>query len=399
MSKQQNIDLIEVFTILARQKKILLLYVITITLIGIVIAFIWPKTYKSEVSFIVTESNSINFSGGGLLGGLSNFSMGGGNVTSDQILVLLRSKEIQNKIIENFELSEIYGTEIPEALRKKVNNRTIIQDNREGGLGFNNIISISLSYEDEDPERTYNIVNYYYDLIDKKARHLNAKNVEGAYLLLESRLNRNRTDLNIAEDSLVSFQKKYGILEIEEQAKAQIEGIALLKTEIVTLEVEIGYLRTLMGEDNSKIKELEIQKKEYERKYNDMLVGIEEDGQTTFDPFYSFKEMPELFLEYLRRYRDVVVQEEIYKVLFPQFEQQKLRFQEVESGLRIIDPALLPTYKNSPKRAYIIIASFMFGIFFAFLIIIYKENVRRLEKNNKEGYIKLSEFKSALKNW
>ncbi|MEO9884623.1 MAG: GNVR domain-containing protein [Balneola sp.] len=398
MKETSKIDMLDLFTILAKRKKLILIIMFIATTIGVVLAFMWPKSYKSEVSFIVTDGNSVNFSSGGILSGLANLSVNGSNVTSDQTLVLIRNKEIQNDVIEKFNFKEVYGIDIPEALRKKLDNRIVVEEKREGGLGFNTIISIAISYTDEEPERAFELVKYYYEQIELKVEDINRKNVEDGYLLLKNRLDQNEIELQIAEDSLVSFQTRYGILEVQEQAKAQIQGIAELRTEIVKLEVEIGYAEEVLGKSNTKIADLKIRKQEFEKKYDQLVNGTEASTEN-FNMFQSVAEMPELFIEYLRRYRDVVIQEEIYKVLYPQFEQQKLNFEEVNSGLRIIDPALYPTYKDGPKRAYIIIVIFIFGFIVSLITVLIQEWKRSIKENSPEDYTRLKEFSDSLKSW
>lgn len=398
MTAIKKIDLLDVLVVFSKRKSTFLNVLGIITILGFAIAFIWPKSYKAEISFIVTEGNAINFSSGGLLSGLANLSVNGANITSDQAIVLIRSRAIQNKVISEFDLANVYSTDIPEALRKKLDDRIEIEEIREAGLGFNNIISITMSYVDEDPKRAFDVLNYYFNEVELEVEELNRKNVEDGFLLLQSRLDQNEVELRIAEDSLVSFQTKFGILEIEEQAKAQISGIGGLKAEIVKLEVEIGYLTQVLGENSSKIADLKLQKNEYEKKYDEMLNGVSIEN-SEFDIFQPISEMPELFLEYLRRYRDVIIQEEIYKVLYPQYEQQKLNYEEVSSGLRIVDPTLLPTYKDGPKRAYIIIATFLFGLFFSIIIVFYKEWREHLLERNPSQYNRYKEFLDSLKVW
>jgi len=394
----QKIDLLDFATILAKRKKTILSIVLIFTIFGFIMAFIWPKAYKSEVSFIVTDGNAVNFSSGGILSGLANLSVNGANITADQALVLIRNKEIQDNVIEEFDLKKVFGTEVPEGVRKKLDDRITVSEKREGGLGFNQIISISISYTDEEPQRAYDILQFYYGLVDEKIEDLNRKNVEDGYLLLQNRLIQNEKELLIAEDSLVSFQTKYGILEVEEQAKAQVQAIADLRARIVKLEVEIGYAEEILGENSSKISDLKFQKAEVEKKYNQLING-NSSLDDPYDSFLSVKELPELFIEYLRRYREVVVQEEIYKVLYPQYEQQKLNYEEVNSGLRVIDPALVPTYKDSPKRAYIIIATFLFGLFLSTIIVLLGEWKNSAKENNPEEYYRFKEFTGSLKSW
>ncbi len=398
MSKKSDLDLLEFGTILAKRKKIIISIVFICTVIGFALAFILPKSYTSEVSFIVTDGNSINIPSAGILSGLANLSSGGSNVTADQVLVLIRNKEIQDQVIDEFNFREVLNTNIPEALRRKLNNRIIIEEKREGGLGFNTIIAITLKYTDGEPERAYNLLNFYYDQVDKKVQEINRKNVEDGFFLLRNRLEQNEEELREAEDSLVAFQTKYGILEVEETAKAQIQGIAEIRTQIVALEVEIAYLKEILGANSSKINDLQIQKQELQNKYDELVTGNNEVGENT-DIFQSVQQMPGLFLEYLRRYRDVVVQEEIYKVLYPQYEQQKLNYEEVTSGLQIIDPAMLPTYKSGPKRAYIIIAAFLFGSVIALLIALLTEWKSNLKANNPDEYSRVQELGKALKSW
>ena len=198
-----------------------------------------------------------------------------------------------------------------------------------------------------------------------------------------------------AEDSLVAFQSRYGILEVEEQAKAQIGAIAEVRTELVKLEIQINYLQDVMGENSSRLTDLRTQKQALSRRYNNLIKGSGEGLETSdgqFDIFQPVEKMPALFIEYLRRYREVMVQEEIYKVLYPQFEQQKLSFEEATSGLMIIDKPVMPTYKYGPKRAYIMIAAFLFGFVVAFVKIYFD----KWKQENPEDYKRYRTFTSAL---
>jgi capsule polysaccharide export protein KpsE/RkpR len=395
MSNQRKVDIIDVATTLALRKKTIALIVLTATILGTVLAFVWPETYRSEVSFVVTDGNSINLSGGGLLGGLADIQMGGGSISAEQVLVLLRSTEIQDRIINKFNLGEVYGTDIPEGQRKLFDSSVEIEDVREGGIGFNSIIALKLGYLGDDPERVFEIVKSYYSIVDSTVQRLNKKNVEDGYLLIKNRLEQNLADMEEAEDSLVAFQSRYGILEVEEQAAAQIGAIAEVRTELVKLEIQINYLQDVLGENSSRLTDLRTQKKALSRRYNNLIKGSgegleESDGQ--FDIFQPVEKMPALFVEYLRRYREVMVQEEIYKVLYPQFEQQKLSYEEATSGLMIIDKAVMPTYKYGPKRAYIMIAAFLFGCIVAFVKVYFD----KWREENPEDYKRYQTFTSAL---
>lgn len=398
MSENSSYNILDLILVFLRRKKIVVYIIFIFLTVGIILAFLWPKSYKSEISFIVTDGNAINFSGGGLLNGLANLSASGGNVTAEQTLVLMRSKAIQNQVISEFNLNEVYNTDIQEALRRKLDNNLLVEEKREGGIGLSQIISIKMAFVDSKPERTYEIVKFYYSVLENKVSVLNKKNVEDGYLLLKERLLTNEEDLKIAEDSLVRFQTRYGILEVEEQAKAQISGLANLKSEIVKLEIQIEYMKKINGSESRSVKNLQIQKQEFQNKYDSIFAG----GENRLDSFINSKgitEMPKIFLEYLRRYREVVVQEEIYKVLYPQFEQQKLNYEKVSSGLLIIDDALLPTYKDSPKRLYIILVFLILGIFTSVAAIFALEWRNNMIVSGSEEKEKFNEVIISMKKW
>ncbi len=396
MSQSKKPDLLDLVIVFASYKILLLKVITIVTLVGIIIAFIWPKTYKSELTYIVNDGNSINLSSGGLLSGLANLSVANTEISADQILIVLRSKTIQDQVIKEFNLEEVYGNDVQEALRKNLDNNIQVEEFREGGIGLNSIIATKFSVKDKDPERAYNMINYYYSLIDSTIKVLNKSNVEDGYFMLESRLFQNEKDLETAEDSLLSFQSRYGILEIEEQSRVLIQNIAAVKAQSVKLEIEIGFIKEMYNENSSMLNELETQKKEVDKKYAELL-GSGSEVKEEFDIFRSISDIPELYIEFLRRYREVEVQQEIYKVLYPQYEQQKLNYEEISSGLMLIDNPNFPTYKDSPKRAYIMIASFLFGLFLAIVIVLFKEWRINIEENDNEIFLKYQKFISLLK--
>jgi len=396
--QNNGVSLIDIAKTVIASKRLILSMVFFFSIAGLGISLIWPKTYKADVTFIITDNNSINLTGGSVLSGLANLTSNNGSLTADQIIVLIRSRILQDKVIQEFNLAEVFGTDIQEALRKNLNSQIEVTETREGGLGFNNIVSITISYSDSEPDRSYELLLYYFDELENEVQSLNKKSVETGFFLLEDRLAKNELDLQIAEDSLVSFQIEHGILQVEEQAKTQIQTIALIKAEIVRLEVEYGYLSTILDEKNPRLKELDSEIAEYQKQY-DLLVdgGAEQTDQ--FDIFLAASEMPSLFLEYLRKYRDVIIQEEIYKILYPQYEQQKLTYEEITSGLRVIDPASFPTYKDKPKRLYIVIAFTFFGFFLSLFIVLYREWKSKLKEEDPVQYNKLEELRKLAFRW
>jgi Uncharacterized protein involved in exopolysaccharide biosynthesis len=103
-------------------------------------------------------------------------------------------------------------------------------------------------------------------------------------------------------------------------------------------------------------------------------------------------------LEYARLFRERTIQEKIYELIYPQYEQQKMLLEDTNSGIRLIDEANLPTYKHKPKRALIVIAGFLFSIFVAFFSITFSEFVKRGQASGDENYMKYLKLKEQFGN-
>ena len=214
MTEHKTIDLLDIILVLVQKWKKVIAIMGFFSLLGLAVALLWPKKYKTDLTYIINSGNSINFSSGGLLSGLANLSVSGDNVSSDQTLVLLRSNQIKDKMIEEFNLFEVYSSDVLENVREKLDNNIMIEEIREGGIGFNAIIAVSFSVIDESPERSFEMTKYLYSLLDSAALSINKKNIESSYLMLENRLNQNVLEMEQAEDSLIAFQEANGILQV-----------------------------------------------------------------------------------------------------------------------------------------------------------------------------------------
>lgn len=388
MTEHKTIDLLDIILVLLNKWKKVLTIMTLFTTIGLIVALIWPQKFKTDLTYIVNSGNSINFSGGGLLNGLANLSVGGDNVSSDQTLVLLRSNQIKDLMIEKFNLFEVYESDIREEVREKLDNNIMIEEMREGGIGFNAIIAVSFSVIDEVPERSFEMTKHLYTLLDSVALSINKRNIESSFLMLENRLDQNMKDMEAAENALIAFQEANGILEVEEQAKAMVTNIAEIKSALVEKEIELAIYRQSLGEQSSRYQSAELAYEELDNLYKTYL-SKESTMSDQGDIFKSVNQMPPLFAEYYRLFREVEIQQEIYKVLYPQFEQQKLNYNEITSGLSTIDEPTIPTYKFYPKRAFIVIAFFLVGFVFVVLRLWYEYWVGHIKEQKPELYQKL----------
>ena len=390
----------------ARYKGKIILIIFSITLVALIVSLLWPHTFKSSAKFTQYDVSP----GGGLSSLIGNFVQVptmSDRVSSEQALIILRSRTMLDSVIDEFDLHEVYGIEVREYVREELSNNTNITENREGGIGFSPIVSIDLSFLDRDPVRAQQIAQFYLDQLDIMMSDINRSNTQMAFEMFERRYQENLRDLESAENALVQFQRRHGILELESQLKVMIENIGEVKANIVAMDVQLNVARAALSNDASRVRELQTKRNELEGVYRDMIrqtniqasdgeIFYEETEGTVEDIFPPLMNVPDLGVQYMRLFRELTVQEKIFELVYPQFEQQRAMLQEATLGLQIIDEPVVPTYKDSPSRALITIAGFLFSIIVAFFYTSFAEFTRKGSEEDSDSYRKYQALKREL---
>ena len=93
--------------------------------------------------------------------------------------------------------------------------------------------------------------------------------------------------------------------------------------------------------------------------------------------------MPDIAIQYLRNYRDVKIQQEILEIVLPMYEQAKVEEQKSIPTIMVIDKAVPPELKYSPKRLIIILGIFFLALFIIIpLIFVGEKAINREIYNN-----------------
>ncbi|MGA1465364.1 MAG: GumC family protein [Balneolaceae bacterium] len=420
-----SVNILDLLLLIARYRKRIFLIVFGITLVALGASLVWPKTYKSTVRFAQYDSGGGGMAGS-LISSLVQMPFSSGRVSAEQSTIILRSRTMQDAVIDRFDLAEVYGISVREYVREELANNTIIEEAREGGIGFSPIVSVSLSVTDRSPERAKEIAEFYMSQLDSMMTGINRKNAEMTLRTYERRYLQNVQELEEAEQALTAFQEEAGILEPESQLRAMMSTIGELRAQMVGLDVQINIAKATLRDSAPQVMELEKQRAEVEKVYNDLIRDSEREfsgsagtgsgaGSGTVssvgsdagpgtgsrtgmsgDLFPPMMEMPKMGLEYARLFRERTIQEKIYELIYPQYEQQKMLLDDTNSGIRLIDEANLPTYKHKPKRALIVIAGFLFSIFVAFFSITFSEFVKRGQASGDENYQKYLKLKEQF---
>lgn len=391
-----QVDILDILIALARHKYFILKTVVGITLIALVISLVWPQTFRSSATFLPPKQSNVLPGGlGGILGSsLGGLGMGSNELNAEAALNILKSRSIREELIREFELEEVYGSTIMEQLLRNVQNNTTIEETREGGFGFSPLVYIEIAFDDEEPARAQQVVEFYISKLDSTVQAINQRYAENSFDMINERYLQNQEDLARAERELKEFQERYGIFEVEEQARIMIQNIAELKGREIELDVQINVLRQTVSDTQADLRNLLRTREEVRRQIREMIEMSEE--QAPEFAFFPLQDLPELALEYLRLYREVEIQNEVMKAIYPQLQYQEMMLQTRSANIQVVDAPHLPTYKESPKRALIVIAGTLFAIFLSLLIVFYRELMERGRRENSAQYRKLNELSEYL---
>lgn len=345
-------------------KKFLLINLIVVAAVTTLIVLLLPNQYKAVSTIMIPPNQEMGLGGlTSLLGGKNSLaaigarSFGISNTSEDIVLGIVNSRSALTDIINKFHLMKYYDVDdnnMDKAI--KYFRDDISADPNEYGM-------IEFSVINKNPQVSADIANYVIELVDSLNIKFNVERAKNNRIFIEKRYNQNVTDLRKAEDSLYKFQRKYGIVAVPEQLEVSVKAAAEIEAQLTQKEMQAFFIKQQYGEESPQysgiLAEINLLKEKVQQLKNSTNLS------STSNIFYPFKEMPDIAIQYLRNYRDVKIQQEILEIVLPMYEQAKVEEQKSIPTITVIDNAVPPELKHSPKRAVIIM-----GILFLFSFIL-----------------------------
>lgn len=367
------------FIYLASQKKRLLINFTVAVIIAFAIAFTLPFKYVSSFSFL-PPSGSSGFAAG-LLGDMQIGNLtDANNPNAQQVLFILKSGSIPEKLVKQFDLVhryETHKTKKPMTLAvAMLQKNTIIEETTEGGLGYEEIIGINVSIIDRDPDTAFLMASTYHKELEHKFIEVFSRKASFDMEYYDRFIQDVNGKLKIAQDSFLAFQRKNGIFAPAEQAEASIKLYADMASQMEARKIQLKLQARDYGANSQSVVKLK----------DEIAVLDEELNRLNKEPmnrfFVRLTQIPEQALEYFNRKRDLEVLEKTYLLLFQQYKQAEFQSKKDIPILKIVDYPAKPEYKFKPKRLKVI-AILVFAENLLFLLALMLFFIWwRLDKNN-----------------
>ncbi len=380
---------------IARWRRVIIWSIVASTLISTVVAFLITPQFKSTASVFPAEEADM-FGGLGSMsslirsfspiGGLAGF---GATPSQDKYMAILESGRVLGRVIKKFDLVNVYGiTKYPiEKTTEELLDNVEFTAEPEG--------HIMIEVYDEDPQRAADMANFFVEELNRANSELLVQNARGNRRFIEERYLKNLDDLAAAEDSMKSFQKKYGVVAMPEQTEASIKAAAELAARLIVKEVQIGVERRTLSPDHPAVSATKIEIEELQSKISEM-----NDGQSTSEGelkvFVPFALIPDLGAEYLRKFREVEIQYMILQFIMPLYEQAKVEEQRQTPSVVVLDRAFPAERKARPRRLFILIGGMLIGFFGSFTYVAISDRWKEEKERDTAFFRSVSRLFNSL---
>lgn len=329
-------------------------------LISTLIAFLIPRRFESTVSIMPPRDSMGDTSlmlaamAGKAAPGLGAMAgnLLGAKSTGALFVELMRSRTVQDQIVDRFGLQRVYWTRYKQDARKLLNSRTEVTEDRKSGV-------ISLTVTDSSPQRARNIAQGYVEGLDHLVSEVSTSSARRERVFIEQRLISVKADLEGAEKQFSAFASKNTALDIKEQTRAMVESAAVLQGQMMAAQSELQSLEQVYTENNVRVRALRARANELKRQL-EQLGGTDSslvaDATSSTELYPSIRKLPLLGVQWADLYRHMKVQETVYDLLTQQYELARIQEAKEIPTVNVIDPANLPEKKAYPPRLLMIVA-------------------------------------------
>lgn len=350
-------------------KKLFILYFVvgTVTVISL---YLVPEWYRSDATVVILEERG----GGSMSAALSDvvpFNIGGfGAINTDRYLQFTRTKILQDRVIEKFNLKDVYEAEYAEDVYSAFNENFYIYDND------NNTFDIAYSYKN-NPVKAAEITNFIFEVLHDVALEVDKAQASNFREYLERYLESQEQKLIDSRNKMIQYQAETGIINLPAQIEATIESMAALEVSRTEILLQLEYLKNTVSEDNIEFQNL---RKRYDV-YSNQIENLKSNQNT---PLLSIEGLPERAAGFLELQRDIVIGEQVTEFVRVQYEEAMIEEQKISSNLYLLDPAQVPQKRFKPQRTRTLIIVMFFTALLSLVYIRAEDYYKEHEESFKE---------------
>jgi len=355
--------LVKYLGVILKWRRLIFWNTVVLTALAVVVSFILSPRYTATAQLLPPSDDGDIFGitsllGGGASSGLSKLKAGltGASTGSDLTIGILNSRTVMQHVAERCSIAGHYGIRkpTPEKLVRQLSDMARFAASDEG--------IVKITVEANSRLLAAQLANAFVAELDSFLRYSNISRGHNMRVFIEKRLGQLDTSLAAASESLKVFQQINKVVSVDDETKAAIDAYAKMKSELSVKEAEYEAVRSAASDGNPYVDNL---RRETDATREELRKLEQGGGGNGFGVGFgvSFARLPSVAAQFARRYQDLKIQEEAYITLYQQYEYARILEARDAPALTVLDYAVPPERRSSPRRTVIVAATFLFSLF------------------------------------
>jgi LPS O-antigen subunit length determinant protein (WzzB/FepE family) len=374
--QDREAGLLDWLVLFASHKWLIGVFTLAGTLICAGITLILTPTFTATTIIMVPQQ--AQSTAAAMLGQLGGLAAVGGmsdllKTPSDLYVGILKSRTIADNLIAQFGLQRTYNSKTLTDARKELQNATQLTSGKDS--------LIRISVEDSSRIRAAQMANAYVDELQKQNSRLAITESGQRRLFFEKQLESEKAALADAETAFEKTQKQTGMIQLTSQSELAVRAVAEAQAEIASREVALQSLKSGATEQNPAV----VRQEEELKALRDQLRKLESSGDVhrVGNPLLPTGELPEAGLRNVRGLRDLSYHETLFELLAKQYEIARIDEAKNAPVIQIVDYAIPPEKKTSPKRALLTMLGAFLSATFAGGLVGFRHKLRHSQQAYK----------------
>ena len=372
-----EVSLLDLLQIVADNLRLLVGGSLLAGLTALGVSFAIAPTFTASTSFMPPQQHAIGaaslLSSLGGLGGLAGAASGLKN-PSDQYVAFLKSRSVQDALIDRFDLIKRYDEKYRQYATKELEQRARVKAGKDG--------LITVDADDEDPQFAATLANAHVEELGKLLSRLAVTEAQQRRLFFEKQLSATKDKLVKAEQALRSSGVSASVL--KSSPVAAVEGLAKLKAAIAAQEIKLASMRGYLAESAFEFKQAQTEL----AAMRSQMARLE-----SADPPSSAGGQADS--DYISKYREFKYFETLFELFSKQYEIARVDESREGAVIQVVDVAVPPELKSKPKKAIIAVLATL-AVGFALLIFVFVRHSLRNAAQDAHAARKLSALRLAF---
>jgi tyrosine-protein kinase Etk/Wzc len=351
----EEISLLDLLQTVADNLRLLVLGPLLAGLAALGISFVIPPTFTASTQFLPPQQQqsaaTAMLQSLGALGGLAGAATGLKN-PSDQYLAFMKSRTLQDALIQRFGLVQRYEAKLLHDARLALNAKVRISSGKDG--------LIKVEVDDHDPTFAAELANAHVEELQKLLARLAVTEAQQRRVFFEQQLTQTKSRLTAAEQALQNSGVNASALKAS--PGAAVEGLARLQAVIAAQEVKLASMRSYLVEGSADFKAALNELGALRRQLN-QAEGIQQPARPGD-------------ADYIARFREFKYQETLFELFSKQFELAKVDESREGAVIQVLDAATPPERKAKPQKALIAVPAALATGFALLLFVFVRQGLR-----------------------